>query len=108
MERLVYVHPLGVRVERPEFELLPSEYFHRQVYACCWFEKITSEAIIDRVGEDNIMFETDFPHPTSMSPGPQSAADHPRDYAERALAGLPEESIGKVVHHNAAKLYGLD
>ena len=29
-----------------------------------------------------MLFETDFPHPTSMAPGPQSVADHPRDYAK--------------------------
>ena len=57
---------------------------------------------------DNILYETDFPHPTSMSPGPQSAADHPRDYAERVLGDLPEAAVAKVLHDNAARLYGLD
>jgi len=97
----------GLVSEHPEYDLLPSEYFARQIHACFWFEEDGARKAIESYA-DNIMFETDFPHPTSMSPGPQSAADHPRDYAERALAGLPEESIGKVVHHNAAKLYGLD
>ena len=29
----------GARDEHPEMELLPSEYFRRQVYACFWFER---------------------------------------------------------------------
>ena len=36
-------HYSRIRDQRPEFELLPSEYFARQVYSCFWFEdRITS------------------------------------------------------------------
>ena len=57
---------------------------------------------------DNMLFETDHPHPTSMSVGPQSAVVHPREYASRALAGVPHDVVGKVLHGTAARLYGLD
>ena len=40
-------------------------------------------------------------------PGPASAAEHPRDYADRVLGGLPEAVIGKLVHGNAAAVYHL-
>ena len=97
----------GVRTEHPEYDLLPSEYFRRQIYTCFWFEENSARNAIEAY-PDNILYETDFPHPTSMSPGPASTADHPRDFAERTLAGLPEESIAKVLHHNAARVYHLD
>ena len=29
----------GVRDEHPEYDLLPSEYFRRQIYGCFWFEQ---------------------------------------------------------------------
>ena len=29
----------GIGVEHPEYDLLPSEYFRRQVYGCFWFER---------------------------------------------------------------------
>ena len=29
----------GVRLEHPEYDLLPSEYFRRQIYGCFWFER---------------------------------------------------------------------
>src|SRR5437762_714815 len=32
-------HNTGVVHEHPEFDLLPSEYFKRQLYACFWFER---------------------------------------------------------------------
>ena len=28
----------GIWREHPEYELLPSEYFRRQIYGCFWFE----------------------------------------------------------------------
>jgi predicted TIM-barrel fold metal-dependent hydrolase len=56
----------SVLEERPEFDRLPSEYFARNVYACYWFEQTAPRRLIDKIGEDNILFETDFPHPTSL------------------------------------------
>ena len=29
----------GVHLEHPEYDLLPSEYFRRQIYGCFWFER---------------------------------------------------------------------
>jgi len=97
----------GVTTEHPEYDLLPSEYFKRQIYACFWFEELGVQRAIE-LFPDNLLFETDFPHPTSMSPGPKSTASAPREYAERALGGLPEDAIRKVVQDNAMSLYGLE
>ncbi|HEY1969475.1 MAG TPA: amidohydrolase family protein, partial [Pseudonocardia sp.] len=49
----------------------PSTYFKRQVYGMFWFEDECVLRIAD-LYPDNIMFETDFPHPTSLVPGPAS------------------------------------
>ena len=100
-------HNAGVGLEHPEYELLPSEYFRRQIYACFWFER-TMLAAAARLYPDNFMYETDFPHPTSMAPGPASIARAPRDYASEALADLPRDVVGKLLHDNAAGVYHVD
>ena len=97
----------GVAGEHPEYDLLPSEYFRRQIYGCFWFEDKALGAAVE-IYPDNLLYETDFPHPTCMSPGPQSSASHPREYAEKALAGYGESALQKILHDNAARLYGLD
>lgn len=97
----------GVTSEHPEYDLLPSEYFRRQIHACFWFEELGIQRAIE-LYPDNVLFETDFPHPTSMSPGPASSAVRPREYAEKVLGGLPEDTIRKVVQDNARKLYRLE
>ena len=96
----------GVAREHPEYGLLPSEYFRRQIYACFWFERGMLTRAIE-LYPDNILYETDFPHPTSMSPGPQTPAQHPRVYASEALQKLPDDVVGKILHDNAAALYGV-
>lgn len=87
-------------------ELLPSEYFKRQCYGCFWFEEGTL-GMLEQY-PDNFMFETDYPHPTSMSPGPCSPADLPSEHIKRAFANVPSDIARKALHDNAARIYHLD
>ncbi len=96
----------GIYKDHPEYDLKPSEYFRRQIYGCFWFEEFGLEKAFE-LFPDNLMFETDYPHPTSMSVGPASIAVRPREYAERVLGGIAEDTAGKVLHTTAARLYGL-
>jgi predicted TIM-barrel fold metal-dependent hydrolase len=93
--------------EHPEYDLKPSEYFRRQIYSCFWFEESGIHNAIE-LYPDNMLYETDYPHPTSMAPGPKSIAEHPREYADRVLGGLPETTLSKILHDNAAAIYHLD
>jgi predicted TIM-barrel fold metal-dependent hydrolase len=95
----------GCPKEYPD-ALLPSEYFHRQVYGTFWFETETLPLL--ELYADNMMFETDYPHPTSMSPGPYSAADLPSSHVEKHFGVLTPDTRRKVLHDNAAALYHVD
>jgi predicted TIM-barrel fold metal-dependent hydrolase len=97
----------GIHKEHPEYELLPSEYFRRQIYGCFWFEETGVGQALE-LYPDNLLYETDYPHPTSMSVGPQSHAVPPREYAAKVLADVPEATVAKVLHDSAARLYQLD
>lgn len=97
---------VGAHKDYPD-RLLPSEYLRRQVYGMYWFEQASIRRVIDEL-EDNLMFETDFPHATSLSPGPASESPNPKDVMEASLGGLPDEVVGKVLQHTATELYHLD
>ena len=97
-----------VWLEHPEYDLIPSEYFRRQMYACFWFEQGPSFETALRQYPDNMMWETDFPHPTSQSPGPATNALPPAEYAAQALKNMPDDIIGKVLHGNAARVYNVN
>jgi len=97
-------HHSGAGRDHPN-RLLPSEYFRRQIYATFWYERPAAELLADY--QDNVMFETDFPHPTSLSPGPHSPARPAHETISRNLAGIDEAVLVKVLHTNAAQLYHL-
>ena len=90
-----------IRKARPEFEMMPSDYFRRQVYACYWFEKVAPRKLIDDIGADNILFETDFPHPTCLYGNVQETI-------EAGLSGQPEDVQRKILWENSAKLYNIE
>lgn len=97
----------GIWRDRPEYDLVPSEYFRRQVYGCFWFEDASARFAAEQY-PDNVLYETDYPHPTCQYPSPPTAAQYPRDYANDALGDWPADLLAKVLHDNAAHLYGLD
>jgi uncharacterized protein len=82
--------------------LLPSEYFKRQMYACFWFENgPTLIDSIERIGVDNCMFETDFPHPTCLFPEPLRKAIP-------TFKAVDDSFRRKVFSENAAHVYNID
>lgn len=89
-----------LRAEWPWYDMRPSEYFRRQVFVTFWFEQLPQGAdLYDVIGIDNVMFETDFPHPTSLG------ATDVAPLVERVYADLSPEDAGKVVYGNAQRLY---
>ena len=68
----------------------------------------TARAAIDWLGDDNFLYETDFPHPTSMSPGPATERGLAARVHPASLGDLPESTLRKILHDNAARIYHLD
>jgi predicted TIM-barrel fold metal-dependent hydrolase len=100
----------GVYQERPELMgHSPIEQFKQSIYGTFWFEDACLKAAVDVVGPDNFMFETDYPHPTSVAPGPNTTAKNPIEHIEDRFSNseLSEETINKLLHGNAAKLYRI-
>lgn len=86
---------------RERFTELPSHYFHRQVYSCFWYEEVAPTRFLDVIPVDNILFETDFPHPTCLF-GDIGAR------IERSLGGQPDDIRSKILWDNAASLYNIE
>ena len=78
----------------------PSSYFADHVFGC-FFDDPNGLRLIDEIGEDNITYESDYPHSDSTWP-------RTREIAEKQMAGLTDEQRYKVVRGNAIKLFGLD
>jgi predicted TIM-barrel fold metal-dependent hydrolase len=100
LEALDYEMDENAPDAKARMKLLPSEYFKQNIYATTWFEHRNLAALIDAVGDDNIMFETDFPHPTCLYPAPLKTADE-------NLRDLSTDVQRKILGENAARLYRL-
>ncbi len=100
LEALDYEMSENAPKQLDQLSMLPSEYFRRNLYATFWFEKNNVPALIAAVGEDNVLFETDFPHPTCLYPKPlETVADK--------MSTLTPAVQRKVLGENAAALYRL-
>jgi uncharacterized protein len=100
LEALDYEMSENAPKQLDQLSMLPSEYFRRNLYATFWFEKNNVPALIAAVGEDNVLFETDFPHPTCLYPKPlETVADK--------MSTLTPAVQRKVLGENAAALYRI-
>lgn len=77
----------------------PSRYWHRQCRATYQSDPVGIK-LIDDLGEDNVMWGSDFPHPDGVWPDS-------REFIARELGHLPAARRRKVVCENAARLYGF-
>jgi predicted TIM-barrel fold metal-dependent hydrolase len=75
----------------PEEVLLRNFWF-------CMLDDPSVMPILDRIGTDRILFETDYPHADSLWPRVQ-------DTAVDLLGDLPIETIRQITHGNAARLF---
>ncbi len=81
-------------------KMKPSAYWHRQCRATYQSDE-TGLRLLDILGEDNIMWGSDFPHPDGVWPDSQS-------FIEKELGHLSEATRHKLICGNAAKLYGFE
>jgi predicted TIM-barrel fold metal-dependent hydrolase len=80
----------------------PSSYYYRQIYACFFDDEFgLSDGVIDKVGIDNILFETDYPHSDSTWP-------HTKEVAGKLMGHLDPAVTRKLVRGNAIDLLRLD
>lgn len=102
LETLDYELAENAPRELAQLQKKPSDYFRSNLYATFWFENNRNKLpeLVEAVGEDCILFETDFPHPTCLYPNPLQSV-------EAKMATLSPEARAKIMGENARKLYRL-
>jgi predicted TIM-barrel fold metal-dependent hydrolase len=102
LETLDYEMAENAPDELAKMKKMPSEYFRSNMFATFWFENNRNKLpeLIDAVGEDCILFETDFPHPTCLYPEPLATV-------KDKMGTLPAATQKKIYGENARKLYRL-
>ena len=80
--------------------LKPSDYFLRQCFISVDVDEDLVGDVIRRIGDDNIVISTDYPHADSHWP---NAID-----SFMAIEGLGAASRRKILWDNCARLYGIE
>ncbi len=78
----------------------PSSYLADHVYFCI-FDDPAVLRFLDELGDDNLCFETDYPHPDGSWPSSRAAA-------WKQTATLTAAQREKLLRTNAARLYRID
>lgn len=89
---------LADKAQAPERR--PWDYFRQNFWVTYWFENVGPKQLLETVGVDRVLFETDFPHPTSLYPGVQA-------HIVETLGGYSPEVRERVLERNAVELYNL-
>jgi predicted TIM-barrel fold metal-dependent hydrolase len=78
----------------------PSTYWFRQIYGCFFHDQHGIDSL-DKIGVDNVTFETDYPHTDSTWP-------ETKQVALKLFAGLDDDVVRKIVRGNAIRMLHLD
>lgn len=78
----------------------PWDYFRDHFWVTYWFETVGPTQLLETIGVDKVLFETDFPHPTSLYPGTQQ-------HIVKTLQGYDHVVRKRVLESNAVALYNL-
>jgi len=85
-------------VDMPELTMPPSEYFKRQCVASVEPDETPARYAIDFLGNDNLVYSTDYPHGDSRYP-----------HATESFLELPisDEDKRKILWDNCARFYAV-
>ncbi|GIW40818.1 MAG: amidohydrolase [Candidatus Binatia bacterium] len=85
----------------PPLRHRPSEYFRRQCVISTEPDDDVVRAVVEYVGDDSIVWASDYPHPDAHFPGAVTKT-------LESMAGLSADTRRKILATNAARLYGLE
>ena len=84
--------------EHPALERSPTEYFKRSFYVAARGDEMTLPSVVELVGDDQLLFNTDYPHPDGTWPWGLESLEQ---------QSIPDESKDKIFWDNPARAFRL-
>jgi predicted TIM-barrel fold metal-dependent hydrolase len=88
---------IDARAEKAARMQLPTDMFREHIYGC-FIDDPLGLRLIDLIGVDNVMIETDFPHITSCWPNSMQKVHD-------SIAALDDDVRAKVLRENAERVF---
>jgi predicted TIM-barrel fold metal-dependent hydrolase len=77
----------------------PRDLFAEHMFVCIMRDDVALRSL-DYIGEDNIMWEADYPHESGTFPNSRAILEH-------SLRDVPDHLAVKIAQSNAARLFGI-
>ncbi len=84
--------------EHPDLKRPPTQYFKSNVFVACRADEVTLKSAVEIVGDDNFVWNTDYPHPDGTWPWALKKMEE---------QPIPESSKRKILWDNAARAFHL-
>ena len=85
--------------EHPDLKRSPTEYFKSNMFVACRGDEVTLKSVVDLVGDDYLLMNTDYPHPDGTWPwGYEALSQQP----------ISESSKSKILWENAVRAFRID
>jgi uncharacterized protein len=85
--------------EHPTMTMPPQSYFRRNFYVACRGDERTLPSVVALVGDDRLLFHTDYPHSDATWPGGLHALE---------AQPISAESRARIFWANGARAFALD
>jgi uncharacterized protein len=98
LQRMEQHYEFSGNAEHPDLKRAPTEYFKRSFFVGCRGDEPTLPALIELVGDGNVVFNTDYPHPDGTFPsGLRRIFEQP----------LSNDTLRKILWDNPARAFRL-
>jgi predicted TIM-barrel fold metal-dependent hydrolase len=85
--------------EHPNMNRSPTDYFKSNVFVACRGDEPTLKSVVELVGDDELLINTDYPH---------ADGTWPWGFDELRRQPIPESSIEKILWSNGARAFRID
>jgi predicted TIM-barrel fold metal-dependent hydrolase len=99
LDRMDHKFEKIVAGRKSDLTMLPSEYFRAQCVISADPDESMTLAVVERLGDVKLIWASDYPHIDAETDVLRSL--------RRQLAGLPEDSLNRVLGGNCLRFYGL-
>jgi predicted TIM-barrel fold metal-dependent hydrolase len=99
LQRMEQHYDFSGSAEHPDLKRRPTDYFKSNFLVACRGDEMTLPSVVALVGDDNLTFNTDYPHPDGTWPvGMEQLERQP----------LKKDSIRKIFWDNAAPVFAVE
>jgi uncharacterized protein len=99
LQRMEQHYDLSGTAEHPDLRMSPTSYFRRNFYVACRGDETTLPSVVDFVGDDRLLFHTDYPHSDATWPGGLEALE---------AQPIGAESLRRIFGENGARAFGVE